>query len=666
MSSPASSALLRPGLALGPYPERLRPRPGWLDRATGELEDRLARRAPSRATLIAFARDADARRQTLANAGDRELADNVLPLRRRLRRSGLERDLLVESFALVREVARRQLGLEPYTVQLMGGYVMARGMLAEMETGEGKTLTATLPASTAALAGIPVHIITVNDYLVERDAALMGPVYAALGLTVGTVRDSETDPDARRAAYACDITYVTNKQIAFDYLRDRLARGDRRALLRMRLGEVLEGQPQAGGLLLRGLCYAIVDEADSVLVDEARTPLILSQQRQGSELAQTCREALGIAAQLSAGRDYRVDRRVRKVEITGEGHCRAAARAQKLGGVWSGQRRREELVLQALSAEHLFLRDQQYVVLDGMVQIVDANTGRVMADRSWEAGLHQMIETKEGCELTGQRETLARISYQQFYRRYLRLAGMTGTAREVARELRSVYGLRSVVIPPRRPRQRVACGQQITVSADSKHRAIAARVRERRQSGQPVLLGTQSVATSEALSALLREAGIPHELLNARQDAREAEIVAQAGQLGRVTVATNMAGRGTDIAIAPGVAELGGLHVVAAEPGETRRIDRQLIGRCGRQGDPGSYETFASLDDALIAAHAGERLLRVLRRFVAGGPLQRRIALSYLAFAQRSAERRQARERRQLMRVEEYLEKALAFAGPTE
>jgi preprotein translocase subunit SecA len=539
-------------------------------------------------------------------------------------------------------------------------------MLAEMETGEGKTLTATLPACAAALAGIPVHIITVNDYLVERDAALMGPVYAAFGLTVGTVRDGETDPDARRAAYACDVTYVTNKQIAFDYLRDRLARGDRRALLRMRLGEVLEGRPQAGGLLLRGLCYAIVDEADSVLVDEARTPLILSQQRQGSELAQTCREALGIAAKLSAGRDYRVDRRARKIELTDEGHGRTAARAQKLGGIWSGQRRREELVLQALSAEHLFLRDQQYVVRDGKVQIVDANTGRVMADRSWEAGLHQMIEAKEGCELTGQRETLARISYQQFYRRYLRLAGMTGTAREVARELRSVYGLRSVVIPPRRPRQRVARGRQITVSADAKHRAIADRVRERRQSGQPVLVGTQSVATSEALSALLREAGIPHELLNARQDAREAEIVARAGQLGRVTVATNMAGRGTDIAIAPGVTELGGLHVVVAEPSEARRIDRQLIGRCGRQGDPGSYETFASLDDALVADRAGQRLLRVLRRFAAGGPIQRRIALRYLATAQRSAERRQAHARRQLMSVEEYLEKALAFAGPTE
>jgi preprotein translocase subunit SecA len=289
-----------------------------------------------------------------------------------------------------------------------------------------------------------------------------------------------------------------------------------------------------------------------------------------------------------------------------------------------------------------------------------------MADRSWEAGLHQMIEAKEGCELTGLRETLARIPYQKFYRRYLRLSGMSGTAREVACELRSVYGLRSVAIPPRRPRQRVERGRRVTASADAKHRTIAACVRERRRSGQPVLVGTQSVAASEALSALLHEDGIPHELLNARQDAREAEIVARAGQLGQVTVATNMAGRGTDIEIAPGVAELGGLHVVVAEPGDARRIDRQLIGRCGRQGDPGSYESFASLDYPLVADHAGELLLRVLRRLVAGGPLAHRIPILYLALVQRSAERRQARERRQLANLEEYLDEALAFAGPTE
>ena len=666
MSSSASSAHLRPGLALGPYPEQLRERPGRLDRAAAILEDRLARRTPSQAALDAFAQEVEARRDMLVNAGERELSDAVRPWRQRLRRSGLDHAALVESFALVREIARRQLGLEPYPVQLMGGYVMAQGMLAEMETGEGKTLTATLPACTAALAGIPVHVVTVNDYLVERDAALMKPVYTALGLTVGTVRDGETDADLRRAAYACDITYVTNKQIAFDYLRDRLTRGDRRALLRLRLGDALTQRPQSSGLLLRGLCYAIVDEADSVLIDEAKTPLILSRQTQGSELAQICREALGIATQLSAGRDFRVDRRARKIELTEAGHRRATSRAEALGGIWSGRRRREELILQALSAEHLYQRDQQYVVRDGKVQIVDANTGRVMADRSWEAGLHQMIETKEGCETTGQRETLARISYQQFYRRYLRLSGMTGTAREVAGEMRSVYGLRSVVIPPRKPRQRSVCGSRITITAEEKHRAIAARVDERRQSGQPVLVGTQSVATSETLSALLHEAGIPHELLNARQDAREAEIVADAGQLGRVTVATNMAGRGTDIGIAPGVAELGGLHVIIAEAGEARRIDRQLIGRCGRQGDPGSYETFASLDDALVAERAGDRLLRLLRRLVESGPLGSRLSLLYLAHAQRSAEHSQMRVRRQLMNVEEYLEKALAFAGPTE
>ncbi len=650
---------------LGPYPEKLRPRAGWLDRATLEVESWLARRTPGRAALHAFALGVGERRDRLRSASDRELAEGLLPLRRELRRAGLAGDALVEAFALVRETARRRLGLEPYDVQLMGGYVMARGMLAEMETGEGKTLTATLPACAAALAGIPVHVVTVNDYLVERDARLMQPVYESLGLTVGTIRDGDTDPATRRAAYACDVTYVTNKQLAFDYLRDRLARRDRRARLRARLGGLL-GSAASDDLLMRGLCFAIVDEADSVLADEARTPLILSRQRSSSELAQVCREALDVATQLASGRDFHVDRRNRRIRLTEQGRGRAASRTRALSGVWSGARRREELVEQALSALHLFVRDHQYLVRDRKVQIIDANTGRVMADRSWEAGLHQMIEAKEGCELTGQRDTLARISYQQFYRRYLRLAGMSGTAREIARELRSVYGLRSVVIPPRRARRRLACGRSMSATAEEKHCAIVARVRDLRERGQPVLVGTQSVATSEALSALLSEAAIPHEVLNARQDFREAEIVARAGERGRVTVATNMAGRGTDIRLGEGVADLGGLHVIVAEPSEARRIDRQLIGRCGRQGDPGSHESFACVEDPLVADRASQRVARALCRLARRGRLGRGLALVYVSLAQRGAEGRHARARRQLMSLEEYLEKALAFAGRAE
>jgi preprotein translocase subunit SecA len=660
-----SDALPRPGILLGPYPERVDSRESWLDRAAIRLTRAFSSKKPSLRRLQQFAERVGTQRVALRDLDERALRESALALRADLGRTGLDDELICRAFALVREVARRELDMEPYDVQLMGGYVMLSGMLAEMETGEGKTLTATLPACTAALAGIPVHVVTVNDYLVARDAELMGPVYRALGLSVGTVRDRDEDDDVRRAAYACDVTYVTNKQIAFDYLRDRLARGRHSGRLKLRVHQLSGDDSGRTGPLLRGLCFAIVDEADSVLIDEARTPLILSRTVRSPELEQTCRQALSLAGQLKEGREFVVDRRERRVLLTAGGSDRLENLAAPLGGIWAGERRREELVRQALSAQFLYLRDDQYLVRDGKVLIIDPHTGRVMPDRAWEAGLHQMIEAKEACEISGRRETLARISYQQFYRRYLHLGGMTGTAAEVAGELESVYRLPTVRVPTRLPIRRQTRPDRVYATEDAKWRAIVCRIQEVHRDGRPILVGTRSVGASEHLSGLMEQAGLAHQVLNARQDRQEAEIVESAGELGRITVATNMAGRGTDIRLGPGVAERGGLHVIATERSEARRIDRQLFGRCGRQGDPGSFEMIVSLEDEVVTSCTSERLRRWLVRISQRErPLVAGICRAFVSLAQRVAEGRHAGTRRELLKLEEYLENALAFAGP--
>jgi preprotein translocase subunit SecA len=552
--------------------------------------------------------------------------------------------------------------MEHYEVQLMGGSVIMNGMLAEMETGEGKTLTATLPACTAALAGIPVHVITTNGYLAERDAEIMRPAYEILGLTVGSVREGESDEQERRNAYACDVTYCTNKDIAFDYLRDRISRAGQGSHDGFeRLGD--SAAPRRA-TLLRGLCFGIVDEADSVLVDEAGTPLILSRAVDAAGLEEISRQALEIAASLEEGRDFALDRRHRSVQLSDAGEERIAECCEPLEGVWAGARRRRELIRQAVQATSLFIRDDHYLVRDGKVEIIDANTGRSMPDRSWEAGLHQMIEVKEGCEVTGLKETLARTSYQDFYRRYLRLGGMTGTAREVVGELWSVYGLRAVRIPPRLPVQRIDQGTRIFASADEKWAAVGERVGELVASGRPVLIGTQSLASSEELSRRLGAAGCDHQLLNARQDRDEAELIGRAGERHRVTIATNMAGRGTDIKLGDGVVELAGLHVIAAELSPARRIDRQLYGRCGRQGDPGSYEVVLSLEDPIVIDSLSPTLRAALaRRLVSATSFWAAVARFWVARMQKSIERRHARARRGLLRMEESLKTALAFGG---
>jgi preprotein translocase subunit SecA len=621
-------------------------------------------RDPAR-SLRAIIDEAGRHEASLRAANDDELLALARSMRVRLRTEGLSQPVVGECFALINEAAFRTIGYRHYPSQFMAGWGLLQGRLVEMETGEGKTFAATLPASVVAFAGYPVHIITVNDYLAQRDADEMGPLYQFLGLSVGAVTQ-EMDRDARQAAYAKSITYCTNKDLAFDYLRDGVAMTGRGSRLHLAIDKMRGKAMRQIDLVLRGLHYAIVDEADSVFIDEARTPLILSASSGAPGEKEQCEQALAVARALIEDDDYKIERAERNVTLEDSGRARIGELCEGFGGAWTSVRAREELVVRALSALYLFRRDQHYVVSDGTVQIVDESTGRVMPDRSWERGMHQLIEVKEDCEPTERRETLARLTYQRLFRRYVRLSGMTGTAKEVAREIRTVYGLDVVRIPLHRPSQRKYGRPRVCLTRAEKWRHVVEAV-ERLAIGEnrPVLIGTRSVGASEEISAILTTRGIEHALLNARQDAREAAIIAEAGQPGRVTVATNMAGRGTDIRLGPGVAARGGLHVILTEFHESRRIDRQLFGRCARQGDRGSCEATVSLEDELYTVYA-PRLTRMLQR-LAGRMRVPGFVFGMLKWvAQRSAERRGVGARIGNLKTDRRLDQVLAFSGRGE
>jgi len=662
--SDVARALVR---SRGFYPEGAAPDESTLDRmlatAAGHLT-RLHRARPARfRAIVPAVRRAE---QGLAQRSDEELKWQADGLRHELRARGFPVELAGRVFALVREAAARRMGLRHFDVQLIGGWILLHGMVAEMRTGEGKTLVATLPACAAALAGIPVHVITVNDYLARRDAEWMAPVYEAMGLTVGTITHGMS-PDERREVYGRDVVYCTNKEIVFDYLRDRLEMGRRPGPIRLRVQRIASPGSNAARVRLRGLCFGIVDEADSVLIDEARTPLIISGPGDRAYEAKTYRQALELAERLEAGRDYYVKFAKREADLTERGKATLAELAAPLGGIWTGRLRREDLVGKALTARHLFHLDKHYVVKDGKLQIVDEYTGRVMPGRAWEGGLHQLIETKEGCEVTTETDVLGRISYQRFFRRYLALAGMTGTAREARNELWSVYRLHVVAVPTHKPMILRGLPLRVYRTADEKWSEVVARLAELHAIGRPVLVGTRTVAASEHLARLLERAGLPCRVLNAMQDAEEAEIVSQAGHLEKITVATNMAGRGTDIELEPEVVRLGGLHVLATERHDSRRIDRQLFGRAGRQGDPGTYETFVSLEDELLQAQPA-------RVWGLAGPgwidprtfLGRRMAGLLFNKMVRTAERKHFRIRKELLKLDESVADALAFSGKGE
>jgi preprotein translocase subunit SecA len=648
------------------FAERTPPREKAIDRILVELQSRLltpfARsRARRLGRIVARIGAHAARLNDLDDEALRALARDV---RLSLRRHAKPRtDDVALCFALIREAAGRILDQRHYDVQLIGGYALLRGMIAEMDTGEGKTLTVTLAAITAAFCGMPVHIVTVNDYLAQRDAEVLGPLYAFFGVSTGCVVEGMSR-DERRGAYASDVTYCTNKELAFDYLRDILALGRRRGHLRFKIGALTGSDDVTSRVVLRGLHFAIVDEADSVLVDEARTPLILSQEANAEGQAELYRQALEVARTLTAGRDYTIWGDDRSVQLTSHAVDQLRELADVLGGPWRNRVHREELIIQALTAIHLMRRDEHYIVREDKVQIVDEYTGRVMADRFWTDGLHQMIELKESCPMSGTRLTLARMTYQRFFRRYRRLSGLSGTAREIGSELWCVYRLAIAQIPPNRPSRRKAVPAIVARDLEAKWPLVVAKTREFSARGVPVLIGTRSVATSELASLHLTAADLPHVVLNAAQDKAEADIVAAAGQPGRITVATNMAGRGTDIRLSDRAIANGGLHVIMLEAHDARRVDRQLAGRCSRQGQPGTFIPILSLQDALL----DETLSRSEKKLVrlGYGLYGERFARWVMRRAQRKAERLHARMRRSLLRSDEVLDHALAFSGNTE
>ncbi len=663
-----SDLILSPATFRGFYPERPAKKESTLEGHLRGILGAVARHLLVRSfRLLPVVGKVNALDDKFSHLDDGAFRQEVVGLRQQVKTSrGLTADLAVRALALVRVAAQRSLGMRPFDVQIMGAWALLRGMVAEMETGEGKTLTAALTASAAAMAGIPVHIITVNDYLAQRDALWMGPLYKALGLTCGSIVHG-LDHEQRLASYRCDVLYGSNKEIVFDYLKDRLLMGTRPGQIQAKIHRLTGSDAALQQVRLRGLPFAIIDEADSVLIDEARTPLIISGQSDDSIEKRIYTQALEIAGRLNENVDYILDPVKKRLELTEEGKDNLETMTAQFGGLWTGRQRREELARQALTALYLYFRDRDYIVKEDRVQIVDEYTGRVMGDRSWERGLHQLIEAKEGCAITSRTETLARISYQRFFRRYHRLAGMTGTASEVAGELFGVYGMQVITIPTNRKTRRTKLPSKVFDTEEEKWRHIVDRIEELHELRRPVLVGTRSVAASEHLASLLEEKGIAHNVLNARQDAEEAEIIAQAGQAGQVTVATNMAGRGTDIKLGPGVVELGGLHVLATEYHDARRIDRQLFGRCGRQGDPGSFEMIASLEDHFLKSFEKSMpgmLAGLANRF--GGSFSHRAGDIFAAGIQRKAQQKYTMIRRELLRFDESLESAMAFSGKGE
>ena len=645
----------RPGLRHGPTPERgERDAPGGpnaLDRFAARALRAFGarwrgRRAAARARAVAR------RAAALGGLPETERCALFERLRASLRRRGHDERSVIEALGHAVLLAERTLGLHARDGQRIAAEALLRGHFVEMPTGEGKTLAVALAAAAAALDGTPVHVLTANDYLAERDARRLAPLYAALGLSSAWV-SPEMDERERRAAYAADVVHLTGKQIGFDRMRDALAADAQTGSLAARLGEL--ARPCARGderhePLLRGLCSAIVDEADSLLIDEARTPLVLAAPR--AERGRAEREsvvALGLARMLDAGVDYRLSRKHRAAELTEHGAKTLGELAERVAGTWRSARYRDERVRDALAALHLWHRDRDYVVRDDAVELVDEHSGRTLPDRRLQRGMHMLLEIKEHCAPKPENEIVASIACQRLFRRYRRLAGTSGTLQEVRGELEAVYGACLVRVPHARSPRRETLPARVLPSRARQLDALMEEVRRCRAAERPVLIGTRSVEQSNGVAALLVAHGVAHRVLNASQDTDEAAIVAEAGQLGRVTVATNMAGRGTDIPLGAGVAERGGLHVVSLAFNDARRIDRQLAGRAARQGDPGSFRQLWSLADARLCEVVPVPCSSLARHLLHGercNPLVGALAVALVRLAQRRLEWRHARERR--------------------
>ncbi|MBQ6779293.1 MAG: preprotein translocase subunit SecA, partial [Acidaminococcaceae bacterium] len=567
---------------------------------------------------------------------DANLQAKTSEFKLRLQKGETLDDILPEAFAVVREASKRVTGMRHFDVQLIGGVVLHRGKISEMRTGEGKTLVATLPVYLNALTGKGVHVVTVNDYLARRDSIDMGRIYNFLGLSVGLIVH-EIDFPERKAAYQADITYGTNNEFGFDYLRDNMV--------------VDKDQ-----MVQRELNYCIVDEVDSILIDEARTPLIISGP--GEKSADLYKVIARIVANMKEGEDYTVDEKQKQVAPTEAG----IAKAEKALGVSNLYDTEHGVdfshhIMCAIKAKTLMIRDRDYVVKDGEVIIVDEFTGRLMYGRRYSEGLHQAIEAKEGVVVQRESQTLATITFQNYFRMYKKLAGMTGTAKTEEQEFQKIYGLDVIVIPTNKPMIRTDYPDVIYKTKAAKYRAVVKEIVELHKSGQPVLVGTTSITQSEDLSALLKKQGIPHNVLNAKYHEKEAMIVADAGQPGQVTIATNMAGRGTDIVLGEGVAEKGGLHILGTERHESRRIDNQLRGRCARQGDPGSSRFYLSLEDDLMRLFGSDKIKGMMDNLgmEEDEPIENKIVTSSIENAQKKVEERNFNIRKMVLEYDDVM-----------
>src|SRR5437773_2546438 len=623
---------------------------GWraemLSLVGGPIARRLAKWGKVREEIAAFEPE-------LKKEPDRELKKRSLSLRYRAKAGEPLARLVPEGYALVREAAVRTINQRHYDVQMIGGMALFNGCIAEMETGEGKTLTATLPLYIHALVGKGAHLATVNDYLAERDAKLMGPVYDILGMTVGVGRTKDRSAE-RRKAYGCDITYGTAKEFGFDFLRDRLL------LRRMGVTQAgLFGESTAAALdpggeqpVQRGTHIALVDEADSILIDEARTPLIIGSigDKAVEKIVATYRWAAEVAPQFVDDDHYEYDHDDKKVELTATGRQMVRLLPKPPALTNMGLVDLYQYIERAIRVHRDYHLDQQYVVKPGdsgddEIVIVDENTGRLAEGSKWRDGIHQAVEAKQQITVTVPTGQAARITVQDLFLRYKYLAGMTGTAMSASREFRKVYHKVVVPVPTNRPVQRERLPDKVFGTGDEKWHAIVQEIRDLHLEGRPVLVGTRSIDKSITLARLLNLAGIEHKILNAHEIAAEAEIVALAGQPGKVTVATNMAGRGTDIKLGPGVAEIGGLQVICTELHDSARIDRQLMGRCGRQGDPGTVRQYMSLDDDVIRTGFGPETAEKMEALGKSSPQSAQGYLNLLKRAQRKVERRHLRDR---------------------
>jgi preprotein translocase subunit SecA len=641
-----------------------KPLPKGLDAAWDAAVGVVKRAATRRASFVRRAALTLAMEKEFSDASEARLSQWAQDMRELFRRGRQKPADLIRAFALIRETAFRETGERAFGVQVAGAMALEAGAIVEMATGEGKTLTATMPATIAGWAGRGCHVVTTNDYLAKRDAEWMGRIYRRLGLSVAYIEQA-MEPDARRSAYAADITYCTNKEITADFLRDRLALGRLRGLPAALMTHIVDGAGSGTDRLVqRGLACAIVDEADSILIDEAVTPLIISGQAPNREQVQAFEQAVELAGGMSSPRHYKVNPRYREVDLTPAGKEELGRLSAKLGGVWAGARRREELVVQALTAREFYTLGKQYVVDEGKVVIVDEFTGRLMPDREWRDGLHQAVSAKEKLEVQPPKDTYARVSFQRFFRMYRKLSGMTGTAAEAVREFWQIYHLPVVVIPTNRPCVRKRIADRVYATEAAKWTAIVEEVARVHRTGRPVLVGTRSVRASEHLSGLLTAAGLEHQVLNAVRHAEEAQVVSGAGQQGRITVATNMAGRGTDIKLGRGVADMGGLHVIASERHEAGRIDRQLYGRCARQGDPGSAVAMVCLEDEIVRRYSPHWAAAMLKRHGgAAGEISSSLTRRVFEVAQARAQRLALRQRKGVLRTDDWLDEYLGFAG---